>query len=120
MHVTAELNDRGRVALVDSLGGSVDRVEGIIHTANDSSLVVRVAAVQFLNGQVSKWTNEPVTIRREHTRDVRERRFSRSRTVLVSAGVVGALVAFVTGIDLFGSGIDGKERPGPPEPPSGQ
>lgn len=116
--VSVELNDVGRKVLADSLGGFVDRVEGTVQTATDTLLVLRVASVEFLNGQTSRWTNEAVSIPREAIRDVLERRFSRGRTTLVSAGVLGAIAAFVTSRSLLGGGHE--PRPGQPPPPNGQ
>lgn len=117
--VAVEINDRGRVALADSLGGSVKRVEGTLQSATDSVVVVRVASVQFMNGQVSRWTNEPVTFRRDLFYDLRERRLSRSRTTLVTIGTVGAAVAFIISRNLFGFGHD-QADPFKPPPGEGQ
>lgn len=116
--IAVELNDHGRIALTDSLGGFVDRVEGTVQSATDSLIVLRVISVQFLNGQTSNWTNEPVTIRRENIRDVWERRFSRGRTLFAAGGVVGALVAFIGSRSLLGGGTPRTDPP--PPPPQGQ
>ncbi len=112
------LNDRGRIALTDSLGGFVDRAEGTLDQANDSLIVLRVISVQFLSGRTVNWTHEPVTIRREYIRDVWERRFSRGRTMFASAGAVGALIAFIGSRTLLGGGHAPSEPPEPP--PQGQ
>lgn len=113
--VAVELTDRGRAALVDSLGGFVQKVEGTVQTATDSLLVLRVASVEFLNGRTSRWTNEPVPILRDYIGRVDERRFSRGRTVLVSGGLVGALVAFITSQDLIGGGNSSRPTEPPPQ-----
>lgn len=117
LYVSVQLNDHGRLELANSLGGAAERVEGMVQATTDSSLTLRVSQVQFLNGQVSRWTNEPITIRNGQYQDVRERQVSRKRSILTIAGAVGAVMAFVVTRSLVGSGHDGRE-PTPP-PPTG-
>ena len=113
-----DLNDRGRVALGDSIGPSASRVAGELQAVRDSSYVVRVASVQYLNGQSNRWSGEQLTVPMALVRDVRERRFSRARTYGLAAGLVAAVVAVVVGTDLIGGGgepVGGNPPPPPPD-----
>jgi len=113
-----DLNDRGRVALGDSIGSSAMRIEGVLATRSESSYVLRVSSVQYLNGQSNRWSGEPLSVPADLVGRARERRFSRARTYGLAAGVVAAIVAVVSSTDLFGSG--GLGRTGEPPPPQGQ
>jgi len=114
-----DLNDRGRVALGPSIGASAAQVEGVLTSRVDSSYVVSVQQVSYLNGQSNKWTNEPLTIQSDLVRELRQKKFSRSRTAL-SAGIgVGAMVAFIASRALLGSGSDPRD-PGNGEGGAGQ
>jgi hypothetical protein len=113
MHVALDLNDRGRVALSDSIGPSADRIEGEVQSAGDSGFVLRVTSVRYTNGQRHKWTNEPLGVRTDLVRDLQERQFSRTRTVIVAGISTAALVAFVISRDLLGFGAEGGEGGGP-------
>lgn len=111
-----DLNDRGRVALGDSIGPSAARIEGVLATRSDSNYVLRVSSVQYLNGQSNRWSGEPLTIPADLVGRARERRFSRARTYGLAAGIVATIVAVVTSTDLFGTGGLGRN----PDPPPGQ
>lgn len=111
-----DLNDRGRVALGDSIGPSAARIDGILETRSGSSYVLRVSAVQYLNGQENRWSGEPLTVPADLVGRARERRFSRARTYGLAAGIVAAIVAVAVSTDLFGD--NGIGRSG--EPPPGQ
>jgi hypothetical protein len=115
--VALDLNDRGRVALGDSIGTSADRIEGILQPqSGDSAYVLRVKSVRYLNGETNNWTDEPLTVRSEHVRSATERRFSRRRTTIAVASSTAAFVAFVVSRNFFGI-IGPNPDPGPdPEP----
>ena len=106
------LNDRGRVALGDSVGEAVAQIEGALVSRRDSVFVVRVRAVEYLNGQRTRWTGEPLTVREEHLRDVYARRMSRGRTAVVAGVVSSSVIAFILSRDLFGLGGGGREPGG--------
>ncbi|HJU68496.1 MAG TPA: hypothetical protein VJ650_09615 [Gemmatimonadaceae bacterium] len=110
--VVMAVNDRGRVALADSVGESVAQIEGALVSRRDSVFVVRVRAVEFLNGQRHRWTGEPLTIREEHLRDVHARRMSRGRTAVVAGVISSSVIAFILSRDLFGLGGGGREPGG--------
>ena len=110
--VVLAVNDRGRVALADSVGESVAQIEGALVSRRDSVFVVRVRAVEYLNGQRTRWTGEALTVREEHLRDVQARRMSRGRTAVVAGVVSSSLIAFILSRDLFGLGGGGREPGG--------
>jgi hypothetical protein len=111
-----DLNDRGRVALGDSIGPSAARIEGVLATRSESSYVLRVSSVQYLNGQSNRWSGEPLSVPATLVDRARERRYSRARTYGLAAGVLAAVVAVVVSTDLFGSNGIGRS----PNPPPGQ
>ena len=107
-----DLNDNGRVALGPSIGPAATRVEGMLDSRTDSAYVVKVQSVVYLNGSSNKWTNEPLTIRSDLVRELRERKFSRSRSALLAAGTVGAVVAFIATLAILGSGTPDTSKGG--------
>ena len=111
-NVVLAVNDRGRVALADSVGEAVAQIEGALVSRRDSVYVVRVRAVEFLNGQRHRWTGEPLTIREEHLRDVHARRMSRGRTAVVAGVISSSVNAFILSRVLFGTGEGGREPGG--------
>lgn len=110
-----ELNDRGRVALGDSIGPSGRVVEGTLTANSDSAFSLRVVRVGYLNGQSNNWNGEPLMVLRDLVGDVKERRFSKSRSWLTATGVSVAVVAFIASRGLLGFGSGGDDpSPGPP------
>lgn len=119
--VVAVVNDRGRVAMSDSLGPSVDRVEGTtVDRRGDSSVVLSLSRVRYINGNETRWNGERLRFDVASVRGFQERRFSRARTTGLVALTVGALAAFVITRQLVsgGSGND-SDGSGPPSPPQG-
>lgn len=106
-----ELNDNGRVALGPSIGASATKVEGMLESRTDSAYTVKVRSVVYMNGSNQRWTDEPLTIRTDLVRELRERKFSPSRTALFAAGSVGAVVAFIATRSLLDLGTPERERP---------
>ncbi|MBC7841837.1 MAG: hypothetical protein H7099_05980 [Gemmatimonadaceae bacterium] len=113
------LTDRGRVDLMPQLGQGVLSFEGTLDGRQDSSYVVRVAEVTYINRQTNRWSGEAITVTQESVRDIRVRRLSRARTFVVVATSVGAGVAFILSRGLLGFG-SGSSDPGQPPPPQGQ
>jgi hypothetical protein len=111
-NVLLTLNDRGRVALSDSVGEAAAQIEGALVSRQDSIYVIRVRAVEYLNGQRQRWTGEPLTVRAEHLRDVHARLMSRGRTAVVAGAISSSVIAFILTRDLFGLGGGGREPGG--------
>ncbi len=111
--LVVDLNDKGRVALGPSIGSSATKVEGLLDSRTDSTYVVKVQSVVYMNGTSQRWTDEPLTIQTDLVRELRERKFSRSRSALFAAGSVGTIVAFIATRSLLGIGSPEREnRPG--------
>lgn len=102
--VVLEVNDRGRLALSESMGPSVGEIEGVLTSRTDSAYVVHVASVEYLNGNRTKWNGEAITVRADLVNRAAERRLSRSRTALVAIVAAGATLAFILTRSIFGSG----------------
>jgi hypothetical protein len=109
-----ELNDQGRATLGPSIGSAARSVEGTLDAQTDSGYTVRVASVVYMNGTNNRWTNEPLTIRSDLVRELREKKFSRSRTALLAGGIVGGAVAFIASRGVLGLGTPDRDR-GPGE-----
>ena len=113
------VTDRGRVELQPQLGQGVLSFEGTLDGRQDSSYVVHVAEVTYINRQTNRWSGESITVSPQAVRDMRVRRVSRLRTFAVVASTVGAGLVFVVTRGLFGGGNLGSD-PTPPGPPNGQ
>lgn len=114
--VVLTLNDRGRLELGELIGPSATQIEGRLRAEDDTSYMVNVMAIRYLNGQNNAWAGESLTVRRPQVASAQERQFSRSRTFLASAIAVAAIVAFAVTRGLSSRGGTGIE-PDPPDPP---
>lgn len=110
--VSFRVNDAGRVALGQSLGPSVDRIEGLVASMNDSAYVLNVRSVTYFNGQANPWSGERVVVGKAFVFDPSARRFSKSRTALAIGAGVGAVVGFIVTRALLGRGNPDIEVPG--------
>jgi hypothetical protein len=111
-----ELNDNGRARLGPDIGASATKVEGLLDSRTDSAYVVKVQSVVYMNGSNQKWTNEPLTIQSDLVRELRERKFSKSRTALFAGGTVGLAAALIATRSLFIAGSpENQKPPGPGE-----
>ena len=112
VRLTLDLNDQGRAALVTSVGPEAAQVDGALVSDIGGEYVIRVAGVVGRQGVRTKWNGETVTLRQEYVRRIRERKFSRGRTVFTIAGVLGAVVGLAAGTNLVGFGSGGDGKPG--------
>ena len=112
------LNDQGRLTLGQSVGPAAQQIEGTVQSQSDSAYVLSVSSVSYFNGGINKWSGEPLTINRTLINDVKERRFSQSKTALVVIGASVALLAVIFHNSLFATG--GPEKQGNPPPPNEQ
>jgi hypothetical protein len=109
-----DLNDRGRLALGDSIGRAAETIQGEVTARSDSAYVLRVESVRYLNGQSNRWSGEPLAVRMDLVGRARERQFSRKRTLGAALGTVAAILAVALTTDLFGTGDLPREGPTPP------
>lgn len=110
--VQIELSDAGRVRMVSSVGSEIGRVDGVLESKSDSSLVVRVSQTWGEYGGLTRWDGERVTFRPEYIRTLRERRFSTTRTVILVATLSAGFVVFIATRSLLGFGSES-------QPPAG-
>jgi len=116
--VVVGLNDQGRLTLGQSVGPAAQQIEGTVQSNSDSAYVLSVSSVSYFNGGVNKWSGEPLSINRTLINDVKERRFSQSKTALVVIGGLAAVLAVIFHNSLFATG--GPEKQGNPPPPDPQ
>jgi hypothetical protein len=102
--LSLQLNDTGRVALGQTLGPTVEKIEGAVESSSDSEYVLRMQSVTFFNGQKSGWTGERVAVGKRFVMNTERREFSSSKTTLAVVVGVGAVVAFMATRGLLGSG----------------
>lgn len=113
------LNDRGRAEMGEALGASVTDVEGVLDSENDSVYVLSVNSVKYRNGQSNEWSGESLRVGKTYVSSIREREFSRGRTMAAAGGGVGAIVLFALTRSLLGNSPQVFEGP-PGEPPDDQ
>jgi hypothetical protein len=106
------MNDKGRLAIADKLGASVDRVEGVVTAQNADSYTLAVTQVYQVNGNSAKWENEPVTIAKDGVDGFRIHRFNQARTVVLATAVTVALVVFIVTAGIKASGSSAQSGPG--------
>jgi hypothetical protein len=116
--IVVGLNDQGRLSLGQSVGPAAQQIEGTVQSQSDSAYVLSVSSVSYFNGGINKWSGEPLTINRTLINDVKERRFSQSKTALVVIGGLAAVLAVIFHNSLFATG--GPEKQGNPPPPDPQ
>jgi len=118
--VSLVLSDQGRVGMGPRIGQGVARVDGAVVGASDTAYVLSVSDILGINGSRSPWAGETVEVRRAYISNSLERRFSRSRTLLVSGGAAVAVVAFILTRNLLGLGGGGASNVPPGGPPGNQ
>ena len=109
--ITVELviNDAGRAALRPMMGPEVAKVQGRLVQKDSVGYTLAVTQLGLLRDGTQVWSGERVSIKSEYVNSVTERRFSRGRTAVVTAAVLG-VVAIVFTQSIKGSvfGDDGK------------
>jgi hypothetical protein len=108
-----DINDRGRVALGGLMGPEIAQIEGRLVDRDTSEYVIAVTGVRLLRGGEQVWKGERVRIRNEYINTLYERRFSRSRTLLLSAVGIGAVALIAKGSILTGRGDEQEPLPPP-------
>jgi hypothetical protein len=111
------LNDRGRVALENNVGPEVVTLQGLLRAVTDSQMTLAVYEVTSLYGGTTRWNGERVVIRPEHVRTMRERRYSRPRTIAMLSVLASGTAAFIMTRGLLGGGAEGEGGPSTGGPP---
>ena len=116
--VVATLNDRGRALMADSIGPAVDRAEGTVVRASDSTFVLAMRRTRAFDGSDNGWSGEPLTFRMSSLRALAEQRPSRGRTAALVVAGAAAVAAIVLTRSIGGGRGSGRDDPG--QPPNGQ
>jgi hypothetical protein len=101
--IDMQITDAGRVALGDRFGQGVVDIVGRITSQQGNELTVNVYSVKQLNGETTQWSGETVRLDRANIGMLKGRQLSATRTGLVAAGGVAALVVLLTNRSLLGS-----------------
>jgi hypothetical protein len=111
------LNDKGRAALGDRLGPGVAKVEGMVVKQDSASYTMSVFHVTQIDGSSSTWTGQEVAIGTDGTIGFQMRRLNKTRTTLLTGGiVVGVVAIFAKSLNLLGGSADNPPGQGPPGP----
>jgi len=102
--VAFDLNDAGRVALGNTMGPEIARVEGQLVEKNDGVYIVAVSTVRSLRGTDQPWSGERVRLRSDYLGPAYEKKFSKSRSIGMAVGSLGGVAAFFLTRNLLGSG----------------
>lgn len=118
MPVAFEVTDEARLALRDRIGRDADRIEGVVVSATEQDLTLRMEKVTDLRGDDTKWNGEEVAFARREAARTFQRRLNKVRTYLTVGLLSGAVIAFVAGTrGLSGLGGGTLETPGGSTPP---
>jgi len=92
------------------MGPEIDRVEGRLIDRSNGEYLLGVTSVSLLRGGVQTWKGEQVILKPEFVSTVYERRFDKVRTGLLTAAIVGGVVA-IASQSLFASGTEDSQNP---------
>jgi hypothetical protein len=99
-----DINDAGRAALGGAMGPEIEQVEGRLVQKTNDEYVVAVNSIRLLRGGDQIWRGERVHIPSNFVTSVYQRRFSKSRTVALTAVAVGSIALLATK-SILGSGL---------------
>ena len=99
--VAVVLTATGTDSLARALGAGVSRVTGTFTGMNGDAITLRVSGTEGVTTAERRWSGESVTLPRRFVSSVERSQFSRLRTGLATAGVIGAIAVLNAG---FGGG----------------
>lgn len=102
--VAVVLSDYGRLEASRQIGPRMDRVEGNMLAATDTSYLLAVSSVKPIRGSWVRWSGEQVSVRRDYVATMYERRLSKGRTALAIAGGAFAVLTLMVNLDILGFG----------------
>ena len=104
--VSAELTDAGTAEMASQVGPRIRSLFGDLNGSTDQALVLALRSATDYRGIESFWSGEHVTVPRVDIAHISERRLSRSRTALLTAGLLAGLYVAGRGFGLFAGGDD--------------
>src|SRR5690348_9210428 len=108
-----EVNDAGRLALGGQMGPEIAHIEGTLMSKESDSYEISVSSIKLIRGGSQVWSGEKVSIKKEFVSQTFERKFSKGRTIAMSAVFVVSVYVIATKLNLFGLGKGGDEDPLP-------
>jgi hypothetical protein len=99
-----DITDAGRVALGGSIGPEIAQIEGRVVSNSGDQYELAVASVRLLRGGEQVWSGERIQLRKEFVSRVYEKKLSKGRTAIASAGGL-AIVAFIATKKIAGAGL---------------
>ena len=99
------ISDEGRIALRNQLGAGAGKIEGKVVRQDDQGWTVRVYRLSTVSGESFAWAGEAVELPKRAVYTLATRDFDGQATVLLAAGVTGAVAAFIWSRGLFGGGF---------------
>ena len=91
------------------MGPSITEIEGRLIERDSSEYVLAVTQIHMFGGGDQVWSGERVRIKSEFVNTVSEKKFSRTKTGLISAAAVGVVALVLSkGLGGFLAGDDGK------------
>jgi len=109
MTISLNVNDAARAALSAQMGPNISEIQGRLIQEDAAGFMLAVSEVRTFRDGTQVWSGEHVLIKKEFVNQASERKFSRSKTVIVGVAVVGVLAILATQ-GLLGSlsGDEGK------------
>lgn len=106
-----EVNDVGRLALGGQMGPEIFQIEGMLLSTQGDEYEVAVRSVKLIRGGDQVWNSERVRINKAYISQTYERKFSKGRTVAMSAVFVVSAYVVIRKLELFGLGRGEPEIP---------
>ena len=110
--VHLSLTDSGSVVLASQIGPATTIVEGTLVTDSAGSYELSIQNTERRDGTVVDWKGERVTVPHVLVAGLGIRRFSATRTAVVGAGTVAAILGATAGFGSLGSVFGSGHRTG--------
>jgi len=111
--IRLHLTDDGSVAVAPYVGPRVELIDGTLtEVSGDSIVVMKLQETTSRGGAVTEWAGELVRVSRRGIASADRREKSATRTGIVAAAIVAAVVVIGAGFSLFGSRSGGRGSSG--------
>lgn len=87
------------------MGPEIREIEGRLINRENGDYQVSVSSVRLMRGDLQVWSGETVSIKSDYVSAMFEKRFSKGRTVALSAVLLAGVTAFAVSRDLLGLGL---------------
>lgn len=112
--VIADLNNRGSDSLAAQIGPGIMSLRGDILSVDERQMTLAMRLVTDRRGVETFWTKEPVVVQRSFVEQIKERRFSRMKSVLMGVGLTTSLFILTDAVTGFAGVFGSSRRPGTP------